>query len=240
MIHYIHDLRPLYIGRTDDGGVQIVEIDCTAWRKMHPQLTDYRMEITSPDGIVYLPEVIMQGNMLIWPVTKGDTATPGKGMYQIVAEGADGEKKTSNHLELFVLPTMPGVTGEQPPEPSQSWVDKVLDAAKRAEEAAKRAENAAGQGGGGTGGTAIIGIVELLADRWEGSGNLYSQIVAVEGATENSQVDLTPSVEQLVVFYEKDLTFVTENEGGVVTVYAIGQKPANDYTIQVTITEVGT
>ena len=49
---------------------------------------------------------------------------------------------------------------------------------------------------------------------------------------------MTPSVEQLVIFYEKDLTFVTENEGGVVTVYAIGQKPTNDYTIQVTITEV--
>jgi hypothetical protein len=51
-------------------------------------------------------------------------------------------------------------------------------------------------------------------------------------------VDLTPDVQQLAVFYDKDLTFVTENEGGVVTVYAIGQKPTSDYTIQVTITEV--
>lgn len=83
-----------------------------------------------------------------------------------------------------------------------------------------------------------IGVVELLADKWAGSENLYSQIVTIDGVTENSQVDLTPSVEQLVIFYEKDLTFVTENEGGVVTVYAIGQKPEHDYTIQVTITEV--
>lgn len=89
-----------------------------------------------------------------------------------------------------------------------------------------------------TGSKATIGFVELLADKWEGSENLYSQIVTIDGVTENSQVDLTPDVEQLVVFYEKDLTFVTENEGGVVTVYAIGQKPAHDYTIQVTITEV--
>lgn len=85
---------------------------------------------------------------------------------------------------------------------------------------------------------ASIGTVELLAENWQGGGNLYSQVVSVDGVTENSQVDLTPSVEQLVVFYEKDLTFVTENEGGVVTVYAIGQKPENDYTVQVTITEV--
>lgn len=86
--------------------------------------------------------------------------------------------------------------------------------------------------------TAKIGTVTLLAEAWTGSGNLYSQVVSIEGVTENSQVDLTPSVQQLVAFYEKDITFVTENEGGVVTVYVIGQKPANDYTIQVTITEV--
>ena len=89
-----------------------------------------------------------------------------------------------------------------------------------------------------TGSKATIGTVELLADKWVGGENLYSQIVTIDGVTENSQVDLTPSVEQLVIFYEKDLTFVTENDGGTVTVYAIGQKPTNDYTIQVTITEV--
>lgn len=86
---------------------------------------------------------------------------------------------------------------------------------------------------------AIIGEVTLLSEKWVGSGNLHSQVVSIDGVTKNSQVDITPSVEQLVVFHEKDLTFVTENEDGVVTVYAIGQRPTNDYTIQVTITEVG-
>ena len=85
---------------------------------------------------------------------------------------------------------------------------------------------------------ARIGVVTLLADAWVGSNNLYSQVVSIEGVTEYSQVDLTPDVQQLMTFYEKDLSFVTENEDGVVTVYAIGQKPMNDYTIQVTITEV--
>lgn len=85
---------------------------------------------------------------------------------------------------------------------------------------------------------ARIGNVTILASAWVGTDSPYSQVVTVEGATENSQVDLTPSVEQLAIFHEKDLAFVTENEGGVVTVYAIGQKPENDYNIQVTITEV--
>ena len=85
---------------------------------------------------------------------------------------------------------------------------------------------------------ATIGYVDLLAEKWVGTTSPYSQVVDIAGVTENSQVDLTPDVQQLSVFYEKDLTFVTENDGGIVTVYAIGQKPQNDYTIQVTSTEV--
>lgn len=86
---------------------------------------------------------------------------------------------------------------------------------------------------------ARIAYVTILANAWQDQGaGLYSQVVTVDGATENSQVDLTPSVEQLAVFYNKDLTFVTENDNGTVTVYAIGQKPLNDYTIQATLTEV--
>ena len=86
--------------------------------------------------------------------------------------------------------------------------------------------------------TVRIAHVDLPAADWIGDKSPYSQVVAIDGVTENSQVDLTPSVEHFVVFHEKDLGFVTENEDGVVTVYAIGQKPENDYTIQVTITEV--
>lgn len=84
-----------------------------------------------------------------------------------------------------------------------------------------------------------IGTVTLLASEWVGEDQVYSQRVDIDGVTERSQVDLTPDVQQLRVFYEKDISFVTENEDGVVTVYAIGQKPTHDYTIQVTITEVG-
>lgn len=112
----------------------------------------------------------------------------------------------------------------------EEWLDSLKASDEQIERAvAKYMENQP---------TSTIGIVELIADKWVGEDNLYSQVVTIDGVTEKSQVDLTPSVEQLVVFYEKDLTFVTENEDGIVTVYVIGQKPANDYTIQVTITEV--
>ena len=80
--------------------------------------------------------------------------------------------------------------------------------------------------------------VTLPASAWVTNGKRHSQVVSIDGVTKCSQVDLTPDAEQLEVFHDKDLTFVAENENGVVTVTAIGQKPANDYTIQVTLTEM--
>lgn len=94
-------------------------------------------------------------------------------------------------------------------------------------------------GSGGSGGaSAFVTDVTILANKWVGTSSPYSQVVTVKGATNRSQVDLTPSAEQLAIFHNKDLAFVTENNNGVITVYAIGQKPMNDYTIQATVTEV--
>ena len=89
------------------------------------------------------------------------------------------------------------------------------------------------------GGSSKLSSVTILASEWEDvAESLYSQVVNIEGTTEYSKVDLLPSVEQLAIFHNKDVTFVTENEDGIVTVYAIGEKPLLDYTMQVQITEV--
>lgn len=83
-----------------------------------------------------------------------------------------------------------------------------------------------------------IKYINLLSNAWIGESSPYSQVVEIEGITENSQVDITPDADQLEIFRNKDLGFVAENEDGVVTVYSIGDMPQNDYTVQVTITEV--
>lgn len=84
--------------------------------------------------------------------------------------------------------------------------------------------------------------ITLYADRWkQGSGETmwYQEIVVANATvTPNSKVDLQPSPEQLYIFHEKDIAFVAENDEGKVTIFCIGQKPMNDYTIQVTVTEV--
>jgi hypothetical protein len=84
--------------------------------------------------------------------------------------------------------------------------------------------------------------IKLYADRWVQSKNeqRWHQEVVVSNATvtKYSKIDLQLSAEQIMIFYEKDLAFVTENDGGQVTVYCIGRVPENDYVIQATVSEV--
>jgi hypothetical protein len=72
-------------------------------------------------------------------------------------------------------------------------------------------------------------------------GSRYGQVVNVNNATitPNSKVDLQLTSEQMVIFHEKDLAFVAEQEDGVVTIYCIGDIPENNYRLQATVTEVG-
>jgi hypothetical protein len=71
-------------------------------------------------------------------------------------------------------------------------------------------------------------------------GSRYGQVVNVNNAiiTPNSKVDLQLTSEQMVIFYEKDLAFVAEQEDGVVTIYCIGNIPEHNYRLQATVTEV--
>lgn len=112
---------------------------------------------------------------------------------------------------------------------------KVLRATMDERETLKASLNGVGGGGGAS---VRLAEVTLLASEWTGDGSPYSQVVAIEGVTPRSKVDLQPSVEQLEIFHDKDIAFSTENEDGVVTVFVIGDKPTNDYTIQATIMEV--
>lgn len=85
---------------------------------------------------------------------------------------------------------------------------------------------------------ATLSEITLFASEWVGEESPYSQEVNIYGITQYTKVDLLPSVEQLAIFHNKDLAFVTENEDCVVKVYAIGDKPTSDYTMQVSLSEV--
>lgn len=81
-------------------------------------------------------------------------------------------------------------------------------------------------------------FISILANAWTGSGSIYSQVVAINGVTANSQIDLYPTAAQIVALQDAEVSLVAENDDGVVKVWAIGDKPNEDMNMRVTITEV--
>lgn len=90
--------------------------------------------------------------------------------------------------------------------------------------------------------------VTLYADKWKQVVDLdgadvvdtYSQVVTVENAiiTPNSKVDLQPTTSDLCRLYDWGVALTTKNEGGIVTVYAVGDRPSESLNIQATVAEV--
>jgi hypothetical protein len=88
-----------------------------------------------------------------------------------------------------------------------------------------------------------IRTVSLPASAWLGENAPYYQVFevgAIGGITENSKIDLQPSVEILNYLQREKIMLTSENDNGVVTFYAFGWKPTIDMQIQVTISEVTT
>lgn len=98
-----------------------------------------------------------------------------------------------------------------------------------------------GSVGGGMDITAVapkLASVTMPAENWSGDRNPWSQVVVCNGVDLNSKLDLQPSPEQIVALQDAEISLMATNDDGLVTVWAIGNKPAVDYTMDVLITEV--
>ena len=84
----------------------------------------------------------------------------------------------------------------------------------------------------------VATTVTLKADDWLGGTSPYSQVVPLADVTSMTKVNLQLTEDQLHMLRHRPVGFCAVNEDGVVTVYAVGNKPADDLTFQVTMTEV--
>ena len=80
--------------------------------------------------------------------------------------------------------------------------------------------------------------VTMAVANWRENDNNWSQAVNVTGVTANTKVDLQANVEQIISLQEDETVLFAENNNGIVTVRAIGNKPTVDYTMQAILTEV--
>jgi hypothetical protein len=93
----------------------------------------------------------------------------------------------------------------------------------------------------GTGGCADapkLTSITMSAANWSGSNNPYSQVVSCNGVNVNSKLDLQPTPTQIVELQDAEISLMATNDHGVVTIWAIGNKPTSDMTMQILITEV--
>ena len=92
--------------------------------------------------------------------------------------------------------------------------------------------------GGGGGSEEKLTFIMASESEWKGAASPYSQVVTVDGISLNSKVSIQMSAGQMEQLRNKDISFTVENNKGVVTVYAIGDRPNMDLTFQATITEI--
>jgi hypothetical protein len=84
----------------------------------------------------------------------------------------------------------------------------------------------------------ILTTITIPAANWSGDANPWSQVITVDGATANSKLDLQPTALQVVALQDAGITLMVQNDDGVITAWAIGNKPTEDYTMKALITEV--
>ena len=91
---------------------------------------------------------------------------------------------------------------------------------------------------GSVGSSGKISTITLPAANWKNAESPFFQTVEVAGISESSKIDIQPNKEQVAQFCVDGTMLHIENDGGITTAYAIGTKPAEDLTLQVTLTEV--
>ena len=92
--------------------------------------------------------------------------------------------------------------------------------------------------GGGSTSAEKLTLISAPVANWKGGTSPYSQVVTVAGININSKIDIQLSADQIEQLSDQIITFTAENDAGIVTLYAIGDKPAIDCVFQATLSDV--
>lgn len=84
----------------------------------------------------------------------------------------------------------------------------------------------------------VLVTVTLLASAWVAVDDMYAQKVVIDNITSQSRVNLYPDASQIAQLQDANIALTTENNYGIVTVYAIGGKPEIDYEMQASVSDI--
>ena len=83
----------------------------------------------------------------------------------------------------------------------------------------------------------LIRTITLPAAAWSGTSSPYSQSVTIAGTSGSSRIELMPSKDVVMSLFSAGIALGTENNNGTIVVYALGNRPSTDITMQVAISK---
>lgn len=142
-----HNSNQVLLGRAGESSARQVRWVGVAaeWKRLYGAGTISGVAKRSGDTAPY-PVAVSEsdtGGDILWTVSAADTAKAGYGAVELIYTGTDGVVAKSRTWDTMVLLSLSGDAPIDPPEPQQSWVDAVLEAASDAQASAERAESAA-------------------------------------------------------------------------------------------------
>lgn len=141
----------------------------------------------------------------------------------------------------------PDIKGKTPPEQIAdikrflwSLVDELNYALSGINETKKETSSAVIKKEPAANASDVIRSVTLSTAGWVGSSSPYIQSVVIAGVDGNSKIELLPNKEVVMQLFSAGVAMGVENNGGNVVVYALGNKPSADITLQVAISKTKT
>lgn len=131
----------LPLGKQGENLARKIQFDISRWISTFGPGTVQLLHQRSGDEAPYPVAVEQDGTLAIWKVSSADTASAGTGRTELQYYVGDTLAKSETWMTK-VFPAL-GPAAETPPDPYQSWVDRVLQAGAAAVEAAEKAETAA-------------------------------------------------------------------------------------------------
>ena len=144
-IDALQHVAMIHVGRQTETGVECIGFDCSAWLSRWPGM-ELSVWPTAPGtDAAYEAQTHMDGNVIVWDVSGGDTITPGKGYVEVLGM-VDGRRKLSARVQTMVVASGLAATAD-PPESQQPWFERAMGAVEGVPEAINTALQAAKESG---------------------------------------------------------------------------------------------
>lgn len=119
----------IYLGRQGENEVTTVLFDVSGWAEEYGAGSFRLLYKRSGDAGAYPVEVTVSGSEVQWLVSSADVGSAGQGCAQLVYTVNEAIARS----EIFMTITGRSLDGsEDPPDPWESWVDQILEAAGEA------------------------------------------------------------------------------------------------------------